>query len=121
MNIFEQYGIREVADVTLYAIELDENDAKIDISRKNFSADCSHAITGSFICNNNITSCAKLIANIFDNKNITLGDKFIISFVLKCKGKDTSVYKVCFMDSRKRLSNYCLDTKVKRGKSSVFT
>ena len=29
MNIFEQYGIREVADVTLYAIELDENDDEI--------------------------------------------------------------------------------------------
>ena len=26
MNIFEQYGIKEVADVTLYSIELDEND-----------------------------------------------------------------------------------------------
>ena len=31
MNIFEQYGIREVADVTLYAIELDENDEEIYI------------------------------------------------------------------------------------------
>lgn len=29
MNIFEQYGIKEVADVTLYAIELDENDDEI--------------------------------------------------------------------------------------------
>lgn len=29
MNIFEQYGIREVADVCLYAIELDENDDEI--------------------------------------------------------------------------------------------
>ena len=26
MNIFEQYGIKEVADCTLYSIELDEND-----------------------------------------------------------------------------------------------
>ena len=26
MNIFNQYGIKEVADVTLYSIELDEND-----------------------------------------------------------------------------------------------
>lgn len=31
MNIFEQYGIKEVADVTLYAIELDENDDEIYI------------------------------------------------------------------------------------------
>lgn len=31
MNIFEQYGIKEVADVTLYAIELDENDEEIYI------------------------------------------------------------------------------------------
>lgn len=29
MNIFEQYGIQEVADVTLYSIELDENDDEI--------------------------------------------------------------------------------------------
>ena len=29
MNIFEQYGIKEVADVCLYAIELDENDEEI--------------------------------------------------------------------------------------------
>lgn len=29
MNIFEQYGIKEVADVTLYSIELDENDDEI--------------------------------------------------------------------------------------------
>lgn len=29
MNIFEQYGIKEVADVCLYAIELDENDDEI--------------------------------------------------------------------------------------------
>lgn len=29
MNIFEQYGIKEVADVTLYAIELDENDDEV--------------------------------------------------------------------------------------------
>ena len=28
MDIFEQYGIKEVADVCLYAIELDENDKK---------------------------------------------------------------------------------------------
>ena len=31
MNIFEQYGIKEVDDVTLYAIELDENDEEIYI------------------------------------------------------------------------------------------
>lgn len=31
MNIFEQYGIKEVADVTLYAIELDKNDDEIYI------------------------------------------------------------------------------------------
>ena len=31
MNIFEQYGIKEVADVTLYTIELDENDEEIYI------------------------------------------------------------------------------------------
>lgn len=31
MNIFEQYGIKEVADVTLYAIEFDENDEEIYI------------------------------------------------------------------------------------------
>lgn len=31
MNIFQQYGIREVADVCLYAIELDENDDEIYI------------------------------------------------------------------------------------------
>lgn len=31
MNIFEQYGIKEVADVTLYAIELDKNDEEIYI------------------------------------------------------------------------------------------
>lgn len=30
-NIFDQYGIKEVADVTLYAIELDENDDEIYI------------------------------------------------------------------------------------------
>ena len=29
MNIFKQYGIREVADVCLYSIELDENDNEI--------------------------------------------------------------------------------------------
>ncbi len=29
MNIFEQYGIKEVADVTLYSIELDENDDEV--------------------------------------------------------------------------------------------
>ncbi|MCD8210097.1 MAG: hypothetical protein LUC37_00990 [Prevotella sp.] len=29
MNIFQQYGIKEVADVTLYAIELDENEDEI--------------------------------------------------------------------------------------------
>lgn len=29
MNIFDQYGIKEVADVTLYSIELDENDDEI--------------------------------------------------------------------------------------------
>lgn len=29
MNIFEQYGIQEVADVTLYSIELDENDDEV--------------------------------------------------------------------------------------------
>lgn len=29
MNIFEQYGIQEVADATLYSIELDENDDEI--------------------------------------------------------------------------------------------
>lgn len=29
MNIFEQYGIKEVADVCLYSIELDENDDEI--------------------------------------------------------------------------------------------
>lgn len=29
MNIFEQYGIKEVADVCLYAIELDENDDEV--------------------------------------------------------------------------------------------
>ena len=31
MNIFQQYGIRDVADVCLYAIELDENDDEIYI------------------------------------------------------------------------------------------
>lgn len=31
MNIFEQYGIKEVADVTLYSIELDENDDEVYI------------------------------------------------------------------------------------------
>lgn len=31
MNIFEQYGIKEVADVTLYAIELDKNDNEVYI------------------------------------------------------------------------------------------
>lgn len=31
MNIFEQYGVKEVADVTLYSIELDENDNEIYI------------------------------------------------------------------------------------------
>lgn len=31
MNIFEQYGIKEIADVCLYAIELDENDDEIYI------------------------------------------------------------------------------------------
>lgn len=31
MNIFEQYGIKEVADCTLYSIELDENDDEIYI------------------------------------------------------------------------------------------
>ena len=31
MNIFEQRGIREVADVCLYSIELDENDNEIYI------------------------------------------------------------------------------------------
>lgn len=31
MNIFEQYGIKEVADVCLYSIELDENDDEIYI------------------------------------------------------------------------------------------
>lgn len=30
-NIYEQYGIKEVADVTLYAIDLDENDDEIYI------------------------------------------------------------------------------------------
>ena len=29
MNIFEQYGIKEVADVTLYAIELDKYDDEV--------------------------------------------------------------------------------------------
>lgn len=29
MNIFDQYGIQEVADVTLYSIELDENDDEV--------------------------------------------------------------------------------------------
>ena len=29
MNIFEQYGIKEVADVCLYSIELDENDDEV--------------------------------------------------------------------------------------------
>lgn len=29
MNIFNQYGIKEVADVTLYSIELDENDDEV--------------------------------------------------------------------------------------------
>lgn len=29
MNIFEQYGIQEVADCTLYSIELDENDDEV--------------------------------------------------------------------------------------------
>jgi len=29
LNIFEQYGIKEVADVCLYAIELDENDDEV--------------------------------------------------------------------------------------------
>ena len=31
MNIFQQYGIKEVADVCLYAIELDENDDEVYI------------------------------------------------------------------------------------------
>lgn len=31
MNIFEQYGIKEVADVTLYAIELDKYDDEVYI------------------------------------------------------------------------------------------
>lgn len=31
MNIFEQYGIKEVADVTLYAIELDKHDREVYI------------------------------------------------------------------------------------------
>lgn len=31
MNIFEQYGIKEVADVTIYAIDLDKNDDEIYI------------------------------------------------------------------------------------------
>lgn len=31
MNIFEQYGIKEVADVVLYSIELDENDDEVYI------------------------------------------------------------------------------------------
>ena len=31
MNIFEQYGIKDVADVTLYSINLDENDNEIYI------------------------------------------------------------------------------------------
>ena len=31
MNIFEQYGIKEVADVCLYSIELDENDDEVYI------------------------------------------------------------------------------------------
>ena len=31
MNIFEQYGIKEVANVTLYAIELDKYDNEIYI------------------------------------------------------------------------------------------
>ena len=30
-NIFEQYGIKEVADVTLYAIELDKYDNEVYI------------------------------------------------------------------------------------------
>jgi hypothetical protein len=29
MNIFDQYGIKEIANVCLYAIELDENDNEI--------------------------------------------------------------------------------------------
>lgn len=29
MNIFKQYGIKEIADVCLYSIELDENDNEI--------------------------------------------------------------------------------------------
>jgi hypothetical protein len=29
MNIFEQYGIKEVMDACLYAIELDENENEI--------------------------------------------------------------------------------------------
>ena len=29
MNLFEQYGIKEVADVTLYAIELDKYDDEV--------------------------------------------------------------------------------------------
>jgi hypothetical protein len=31
MNIFEQYGIKDVAYVTLYSINLDENDNEIYI------------------------------------------------------------------------------------------
>lgn len=31
MNIFEQYGIKEVADICLYSIELDENDDEVYI------------------------------------------------------------------------------------------
>jgi hypothetical protein len=31
MNIFEQYGIKDIADVTLYSINLDENDNEIYI------------------------------------------------------------------------------------------
>jgi hypothetical protein len=30
-NIFEQYGIKEVADVTIYAIELDKYDNEVYI------------------------------------------------------------------------------------------
>ena len=31
MNLFEQYGIKEVADVTLYAISLDKYDNEVYI------------------------------------------------------------------------------------------
>ena len=42
MNIFDQYGIKEVADVTLYSIELDEMDMKKPKSKGGKNNDLQH-------------------------------------------------------------------------------